>query len=147
MQLGPLALSTSDTNSNSPKPAGDKLKSPVTPDENDSEPPFKSDADMHKWLNDLSGMNKNGMESEEDPIALLSPPEGSKRIGNSNMFYVMPPEKPIQKHSYEKPLGLTDAEVKDYRNEVLRQTNMYREKHGLNPVTLNEDVSIFFNFY
>lgn len=95
-------------------------------------------------FNGFGGPGLNGISPKNNP----KNPSGLKRIGNSNSFYVMPPEKPVEEHSYEAPIGLTEEEAHKIREDVLEWTNFYRRKHNIDTVSLDDNVNIFlFNLF
>lgn len=107
-------------------------------------------SDLAKLFDIANGVDTNdanGMMQAQPSNPSQS--EGTKLITRNGQQYIatMPEEKPVQMHFYEKPVGLTKEEVHDIRNQVFKQANLYRQRHGCSLLTLNENVNIFIYLY
>lgn len=63
-------------------------------------------------------------------------------IGSNNGMgsYVMPQKRKPINYPQSDPIGLSENEADEIRNQVLQKSNMYREKYNLKPFTLDDQV-------
>jgi len=64
-------------------------------------------------------------------------------IGSSNGMgsYVMPQKRKPINYPHSDPIDVSEDEANEIRNQVLQKSNSYRQKHELEPFTLDDQVS------
>lgn len=110
---------------------------------------------MHEFLKRFSstgGLNNNGagvQTTGKQPGTQTSPMKYTQTFsdfgglgGHMMGSYVKKPEKKKPtSHPYVVPIGFTEEEAKNIRNQVLERSNMYRQKYGIAPLIMDEQVS------
>jgi len=62
-------------------------------------------------------------------------------FGSSNSMPEMDSEKIKPNYPYSEPIGVSEDEANEIRNDVLQKSNFYRNKFDLKPFTLDDQVS------
>ncbi|XP_060867483.1 putative uncharacterized protein DDB_G0282499 [Metopolophium dirhodum] len=100
----------------------------------------------HSSSNNLGGDMGDFQETGKPTIMRL----GSMRystiipsIGSSNGIgsYVMPQKRKPINYPHSNPMGVSEDEVNEIRNQVLQKSNLYREKYELEPFTLDDQLN------
>lgn len=83
--------------------------------------------------------NPTNMQSGSIRYSTIIPSSGSSNeMGPYNMT---PHKRKSINYPRSDPVGLSKNEANKIRNQVLQKSNLYREKHNLDPFTLDDQVS------
>ncbi|XP_001948456.2 uncharacterized protein LOC100162791 isoform X1 [Acyrthosiphon pisum] len=124
-------------------------------------PTFTTSSNGENGLNDmmskfkLFGKNSfNNLGDDMDDLQETGKPTnmrlGSMRysaiipsIGSSNGMgsYVMPQKRKPINYPHSDPIDLSEDEANEIRDQVLQKSNFYREKYGLEPFTLDDQLN------
>jgi len=108
----------------------------------------------------LHSFNRFGDSFNEDSNTQETVNPKNKRLGSTGYLTIFPSfgssngigmlgkgipdmgsEKLKPNYQYSKPIGLSENDANKIRNDVLQKSNFYRNKFGLIPFTLDDQVS------
>lgn len=92
--------------------------------------------------NNDAGIQTIDKQQSSSPITPIRFTQRFSNFGGSGMksFIKMPEKKRPTSHPYVVPIGFTEEQAKDIRNQVFERSNMYRQQYGIAPLIMDEQV-------